>query len=203
MKPNNQTIFIIDDESNVSGALRYLFESINLNVKTYKGAHPFLKEYSKNAQGCILIDVRLPIMSGLQLLEQLKLLNNRLPVIVITGHADIPMAIRALKLGAVDFIVKPFNDQLLLEAVHKQINRIIDTDAVEDVNERINCLTERERQIIDMLSDGKSNKEIACELVISTSTVEVHRANLMKKMQAKNLAHLIKLYYTFQWLESQ
>jgi two-component system response regulator FixJ len=200
MNLNNQTIFIIDDESSVCEALRYLFESIRLNVKTYKDAHQFLKEYNNNARGCILVDVRMPIMSGLELLEQLNLLNNRLPVIVITGHADIQMTIRAMKLGAADFIVKPFNDQTLLEAVQKQTNRIIDNDSIDDINERIDELTERERQIIDLISDGKLNKEIAYELAISISTVEAHRANLMKKMRAKNLAHLIKIYYRYQWV---
>lgn len=199
MNLKNKTIFIIDDESGVCEALRYLFESIHLNVKTYKGAHLFLKEYNNNAQGCIIVDVRMPVMSGLELLEQLKLLNNRLPVIIITGYGDIPMAIRAMKLGAVDFIVKPFNDQFLLETVQKHTNRIIDTDAIERINERINGLTERERQIIDLISEGKLNKEIAYELSISISTVEAHRANIMRKMQAKNLAHLIKLYYKSQW----
>jgi two-component system response regulator FixJ len=201
MNLNNQTIFVIDDESGVCDALRYLFESIRLNVKTYKGAHLFLKDYNNNAQGCIIVDVRMPVMSGLELLEQLKLLNNRLPVIIITGYADIQMAIRAMKLGAVDFIVKPFNDQLLLETVQKYINRVIDSDAIEYINQRISGLTERERQIIDMISEGKLNKEIAYELTISISTVEAHRANVMKKMQAKNLAHLIKLYYKSQWVK--
>jgi len=200
MNLKGQTVFIIDDESAVCEALRYLFESIHLNVKTYKGAHLFLKEYNSDAQGCIIVDVRMPIMSGLELLEQLKLLNNRLPVIIITGYADIPMAIRAMKSGAVDFIVKPFNDQFLLETVQKHTNRIIDTDAIEYINERINRLTQRERQIIDMISEGKLNKEIAYELNISISTVEAHRANIMQKMQAKNLAHLIKLYCKSQWV---
>lgn len=199
MNLKDQTIFIIDDETSVCEALRYLFESIHLNVKTYKGAHLFLKEYNSNMQGCIIVDVRMPVMSGLELLEKLKALNNRLPVIIITGYADIPMAIRAMKLGAVDFVVKPFNDQFLLEAVQKYANQMIDTDDVECINERINGLTQRERQLIDLISEGKLNKEIAYELNISISTVEAHRANIMRKMQAKNLAHLIKLYYKSKW----
>lgn len=200
MNLKGQTVFIIDDESAVCEALRYLFESIYFNVKTYRGAHLFLKEYNSHAKGCIIIDVRMPVMSGLELLEQLKLLNNRLPVIIMTGYGDIPMAIRAMKSGAVDFIVKPFNDQFLLETVQKYTNLMVDTDDIEYINERINRLTQRERQIIDMISEGKLNKEIAYELSISISTVEAHRANIMQKMQAKTLAHLIKLYYKSQWV---
>lgn len=201
MNLNNQTIYVVDDESEICDALRCLFESVNYNVKTYKSAHVFLKEYNSNTPGCIIIDVRMPVMSGLELLEQLNVLNNRLPVIVITGFGDIPMAIRAMKSGAVDFIVKPFNEQSLLDIVQRNTNQIIDIEAIECINERIKCLSDRERQIIDLISDGKLNKEIAYELSISISTVEAHRASIMRKMQAKNLAHLIKLYLKSQWVK--
>jgi two-component system response regulator FixJ len=195
MSVTNQTVFIIDDDYEVCEALRYLFESVCLQVKTYKAAQLFLNEYTNQVQGCIVADVRMPGMGGLELLEQLRLLNNRLPVLIITGYSDVHLAIQAMKLGAADFLIKPFNDQLLLEEVQKHTSLAIAADVVAEVNRRISGLTERERQIIDMISEGKLNKQIANELTLSISTVEAHRSHIMKKMQAKNLAQLIKLYY--------
>ncbi len=201
MKPNNRTLIIVDDDTNICDSLRCLFESVHFVVETYTSAHSFLEKYNYNhyKQGCIIIDVRMPIMSGLELLEHLKLNKNRLPIIMITGYGDIPMAIRAMKLGARDFILKPFNEQCLLEAVQCQTSRSANTNTIEHITDRVNCLSDRERQVIDLISAGKLNKEIAYELSISISTVEVHRANIMRKMQAKNLAQLIKLYYKSQF----
>ncbi len=198
MKTNNYTIFIIDDNHEVCDALKYLFESVDFHVETYKSAQTFLAKYDQNKQGCILIDVRMPIMSGLELLEHLNERKNRLPIIVITGYGDISMAIRAMKLGACDFILKPFNDQCLLEIVQKCINKHADKYTLEYINQRTHTLSERERQILDLICEGKLNKEIAYELAISISTVEAHRANIMRKMQAKNLAQLIKFYLKSQ-----
>ncbi|HBI21841.1 MAG TPA: DNA-binding response regulator [Legionella sp.] len=192
MKPNNQSIVIIDDNSDICNALASLFTSVHFNVKTYTSAQLFLDDGHKNKNGCLIIDVRMPIMSGLELLEQLNLQKNRVPVIMITGYGDIPMAIRAMKLGAVDFVLKPFNDQCLLETVQKYIDRSVCTNTFEQINQRISNLSERERQVIDLILEGKLSKEIAYKLSISMSTVEAHRANIMRKMQAKNLAQLIK-----------
>ncbi len=193
MNSNNQTIFIVDDDLNVCNALRWLFESVHFKVETYTSALAFLDHYHCNRQGCLIADVRMPIMSGLELLEHLNLQKNRLPVIIITGYGDIPMAIRAMKLGAIDFVLKPFNDQCLLEIVQKLPMQSVDTDTIEHVNKRIDRLSERERQVIDLILEGNLNKQIAHELSISISTVEAHRASIMRKMQAKNLAQLIKL----------
>lgn len=193
MTAENQTIFIIDDDAEVCDALRWLFESIHFSVYTYSSAFLFLADNRKK-QGCLIIDVRLPGMSGLELLEQLKIKKNHVPVIVITGHGDIPMAIRAMKAGAVDFLLKPFNDQCLVEIVQKCVNLPDTTSLQESINERMKLLSDRERQVIELIMDGNLNKEIAFFLSISVSTVEAHRANIMKKMQAKNLAQLIKMY---------
>lgn len=195
---NAQTIFIIDDESEVCNALRWLFESVQFNVETYGTAQLFLEHYDHRMQGCLIADVRLPEMSGLELLEQLKQQKSNLPVIMITGHGDIQMAVRAMKAGAFDFIEKPFNEQGLLETVQKCMSLSKNISSVELINERINKLSDRERQIINLIVDGKLNKEIAYDLSISISTVEAHRANIMHKMQAKNLAHLIKIYLQAQ-----
>jgi two-component system response regulator FixJ len=199
MQGSNQTIFVIDDDDEVCEALRWLLESVQFNVETYKNAFVFLENYNHKNQGCLIMDVRLPGMSGLELLEQLRQEKCPLPIIVITGHGDIPMAVRAMKLGAKDFILKPFNDQCLLETVQKHISQSINNNYLHTVHERINSLSERERQIIKLIIDGKLNKQISHELSISISTVEAHRANIMNKMQAKNLAQLIKIYLQAQF----
>lgn len=199
MVKNNHTIFIIDDEINVCNALSWLFKSVQFNVETYENAQLFLEKFTNEKQGCIIMDVRLPGMSGLELLEQLKAQKIHIPVIIITGYGDIQMAVRAMKAGAVDFILKPFNDQCLLETVQKCINKTSNTGSIELIQERINSLSDREKQIINLILDGKLNKQIAYDLSISISTVEAHRANIMHKMQAKNLAQLIKMYLQVQF----
>ena len=204
MKLTNQTILIVDDDSAVCNALRCLFESVNFKVETYHSAHEFLAKYNRNKPGCLILDVRMPVMSGLELLEQLKLHKSKLPVIMISGHADLHMAIRAMKLGAVDFVLKPFNDQCLLEIAQKytsstfneKVNDKINT--VDEINECLDRLSARERQVLDLIAEGKLNKEIAHALSISMSTVEVHRANVMRKMKARNLVQLIKFYLRSQ-----
>lgn len=199
MTKNNPTIFIIDDEVNVCNALSWLFKSVQFNVEAYENAQLFLEKYNHEKQGCIIMDVRLPGMSGLELLEQLKTQRSNIPVIIITGYGDIQMAVRAMKAGAVDFILKPFNDQCLLETVQKCISKTVSTNSIDLIQERINILSDRERQIINLILDGKLNKQIAYELSISISTVEAHRANIMHKMQAKNVAQLIKMYLQVQF----
>ncbi|HAT2159617.1 TPA: response regulator transcription factor [Legionella pneumophila] len=198
MVENQQTIYIIDDEEQVCNSLKWLFESVQLFVKTYKNAHLFLEQYNSNMQGCIIIDVRLPGMSGLELLEHLKSKRNRIPVIVFTGYGDIPMAIRAMKAGAFDFIQKPFNDQFFLETVQKSLQQAVNVTSLDIINKRISTLSDRELQICHLILDGKLNKEIAYELSLSISTVEAHRASIMHKMQAKNLAQFIKMYVQSQ-----
>jgi len=191
---NKLTVFIIDDEPEVCHALQWLFESVNLQVETYHCAKNFLEKYTSNRAGCLIVDVRLPMMSGLELLEHLKGKNYNLPVIVITGYGDIPMAVRAMKAGAVDFILKPLNDQYLLEIIQKYLYQPSHSIQFNEVQERINTLTPREREILSLIVEGKLNKEISYELSIAKSTVEAHRAHIMQKMKVKTLAELIKIY---------
>lgn len=199
MTENNQTVFIIDDEIEVLNSLKLLFESVHFSVETFENANLFFETYNKNQVGCIIMDVRLPGMSGLELLEHLKQEKSHLPVIIITGHGDIQMAVRAMKAGAVDFLLKPLNDQCLIETVQKCLKKSTHSQSLDLINERINSLSVRERQIIELILDGQLNKQIAYELSISISTVEAHRANIMNKMEAKNLAQLIKFYLQAQF----
>lgn len=198
MQSPNQTLFIIEDDADVRDALRWLFESVQYRVETYQSASQFLERKEPHVPGCLIVDVRLPGMSGLELLEQLKLEKCRLPVIIITGHGDIQMAVRAMKAGAVDFILKPFNDQCLLEVVQKCMCQVKNCQSVEEIDDRIKTLSEREQQILELIMEGKLNKEIAYDLSISISTVEAHRSSIMHKMHAKNLAQLIKTYLQAQ-----
>lgn len=190
---NDQTaVHIIDDDPEVCKALKWLFESVELNVKTYENANYFLSSYNPSLSGCIILDVRMPCMTGLELLDKLNALNNRLPIIIMTGHGDIPMTVRAMKAGAIDFVVKPVNDQNLLEIVYKYLTP---PKVKKETIPKTISLTPREQQVMQLITEGKYNKEIAYELKISISTVEAHRSNIMDKYQAKNLAQLIKMYY--------
>ncbi|CAM4405574.1 MAG: Transcriptional regulatory protein FixJ [Legionella sp.] len=198
MQTNKQTIFIIDDEPAVCDSLQWLFESIQFQVETYRTASSFQESYDPKNSGLLITDVRLPDISGLELLEKLRQQKIFLPVIVITGYGDIPMAVRAMKLGAKDFLLKPFNEQVLLEKVQKHINQSVNNESLLLINKRINSLSKREQQIIKLIINGKLNKQIAHELSISIYTVEAHRANIMTKVQAKNLAQLIKSYLQAQ-----
>jgi two-component system, LuxR family, response regulator FixJ len=195
------TVFIIDDDPDILKALRWLIESVGLNVECFESSVGFLETYDPNQCGCIVTDVRMPIMGGIQMLEQLNLRKNRLPVIVLTGHADVPMAVHAMKIGAIDFISKPFNDQYLLEQIQKSIALKVNeclSGPSENYTKRFAYLSKREQQVIKLIAVGKLNKQIAQELCISNSTVEFHRSRIMKKMGAKNLAQLINIYLKSQ-----
>ncbi|WP_392536596.1 response regulator transcription factor [Legionella sp. 227] len=189
-------VFIVDDDPELCQALRWLFESVNIPVYTFSNAKEFLEHYDMKQRGCLIIDVRMPVMSGLELLEQhLNVSKSQLLVIMITGYGDIPMVVRAMKAGASDFILKPVNHQHLLEITQKLLKKTYNypLQSQSDFFERLERLTKRERQVMDFVIEGKLNKQIAHELDISISTVEVHRANVMRKMEAKTLAELIKI----------
>jgi two-component system, LuxR family, response regulator FixJ len=195
------TVFVIDDNPNILQALQWLLESVEINVECFESSISFLESYNPNSHGCIVADVRMPIMSGIQLLEQLNLRKNRLPVIILTAYADIPMAVNAMKIGAIDFIPKPFNNQHLLEQIQKSIASNVNqsySQPLENYASRFTDLSKRERQVMKLVAIGKLNKQIAQELFISNSTVEFHRSKIMKKMGAKNLAELIKIYLSLQ-----
>lgn len=190
------TVFIVDDDPVVCKAYAHLFQSVQIKPHIYHNAHEFLIHYNKK-MGCLLLDVRMPGMSGLELLEYLQSQKIKIPAIVITGYGDVPMAVRAMKAGAEGFFIKPVNPQTLLEATQRCLNKNTE-NSLNNIVERINRLTPREKQVMDLVVEGKLNKQIGGLLEISVSTVEVHRANVMKKMEVKTLAELIKkniLYY--------
>ncbi len=201
--PNSDTIptvFVVDDDQAVRDSLRWLIESINLKVETYCSATDFINNYDPDRRGCLILDVRMPGMSGLDLHEKLLSEQIRIPIIFITGHGDVPMAVRAMKSGAVDFIGKPFNDQALLDRIQQAIeldnmNRIRDRER-EEVTARWRKLTPRERQVMELVVSGKSNKAIAAMLGVSSKTVEAHRAKFMEKMQVNSLPDLMRVTLT-------
>jgi len=191
------TVYVVDDDDAMRESLTWLIESVGLNVETYASADEFLESYYPGRAGCVLLDVRMPGMSGLELQGHLQKQQVTVPVIMITGHGDVPMAVRAMKSGAIDFIEKPFNDEQLLESIRNAL-AIDDTRRDEqsfkaEVASRLAQLTPRESEVMDMVTAGKSNKEIANTLGVSAKTVEAHRAKVMEKMEAGSLAELVRL----------
>ncbi|MDO9126155.1 response regulator FixJ [Parvibaculum sp.] len=192
-----ETVFIVDDDTAVRESLRALLESAALNVDDFSSAAAFLGSYVPHRPGCLVVDIRMPDMDGLELQEELVRRSIELPVIVVTGHADVPLAVRAMKAGAVDFIEKPFDDNLLLDGIGRALEagrqRRSHADFSQAARTRIAGLTQREREVLEHLVSGQSNKVIAYELDISPRTVEVHRANLMEKMRARTLSDLVRM----------
>jgi RNA polymerase sigma factor (sigma-70 family) len=194
---NKPTVFVVDDDLAMRNSLKWLIESVAMQVETYESADEFIKSYYPGRSGCLLLDVRMPGMSGLELQEYLTEHMISIPIIIITGHGDVPMAIRAMKAGAVDFIEKPFNDELLLESIRHALN--LDEEQRDrqfqraEIATRLASLTPREHEVMAMVTGGKANKEIASALGVSTKTVEAHRARVMEKMQAPSLAELVRM----------
>jgi FixJ family two-component response regulator len=192
------TVFVIDDEPAIRDSLAMLLRSVGLASRTYPSAPAFLEALDGNAVGCAIADVRMPGMSGLELQETLRARAVRLPVIIITGHGDIAMAVRAMKAGAADFIEKPFNEQVLLDAVHRALAQSrADAPAPganrAEIEARAATLTPREREVMLLIAEGRPNKVVATRLGLSTRTVEVHRAKVMEKMNARSLAELVRM----------
>ncbi len=192
-----QTVFIVDDDAAIRRSLRFLLESVGLKTQTYASAEEFLQSYNPVQSGCLILDVRMPGMNGLNLQEQLVARRVDLPIIIITAYAEVPMAVRALKKGAVDFIEKPFSDQLLMERVFNALEldrrRRATTAEREAAAARVAQLTSREREVMDGVVAGKSNKVIAIDLRISEKTVEAHRSAMMRKLGIDSVADLIRL----------
>jgi FixJ family two-component response regulator len=191
-------VHVIDDEADVRQALALLLRSVGLRSALYGSGQEFLAASPMpTGPGCLVVDVRLPGMSGLELQERLARAGCTLPVIVMSGHGDIPMAVRAMRAGALDFIEKPFHDQALLDRVHEAIERSVDLQRGAGEHERLarrySSLTEREKQVMAHVVEGRPNKRIADALALSTRTVETHRAHIMDKMQAKSLSHLVRM----------
>lgn len=191
------TVHVVDDEADVRNAVAMLLRSVGLPCALYASAQQFLAEYKPGAPGCLLLDVRLPGLSGLDLQERLAKQEFALPIIVMTGHGDIQMAVRAMRVGALDFIEKPFHDQTLLDRVHEAIDRSqhLQSHAQEhaEIRRRYAGLTAREKEVLARVAEGQPNKRIADELGVSVRTVETHRANLIEKMQAQSLQHLVRM----------
>lgn len=191
------TVFVVDDDQAMRKSLRYLLESVKLYVETFESARDFLDKYEIHRPGCVVLDVRMPGMSGLELQEHLRNQGIHIPIIIITGYGDVPMAVRAMKAGAIDFIEKPVCDQVLLEHIHDALKvdlkrRQVRTNSKE-VTERLQSLTRREAQVMEYVVQGLSSKEIAKKLDVSFKTIEAHRAKIMKKMDAKSVPHLIHM----------
>lgn len=190
-------VYVVDDDQAMRESLQWLIESVGMQVRTFASADAFLQAYRPDWSGCLLLDVRMPGMSGLELQAYLSRRAITLPVIIITGHGDVAMAVRAMKAGALDFIEKPFNDDALLGSIrHALVDGARARLALSrraQVQARLGELTPREREVMAMVTDGQSNKEIAAALSVSAKTVEVHRARVMDKMQAGSLAELVRL----------
>lgn len=191
------TVYVVDDDQAVREALQWLMTSVSLPVRTFASARAFLDAYEPDQQGCVVLDIRMPGISGFELQKRLAARSDELPVIFITGHGDVHMAVNAMKAGAYDFIEKPIDDQLLLDTVQKAVEKSAkatrDHAHEAEIQRRQDLLTVREREVLDLILTGEPNKRIAARLEISEKTVEAHRAKVMEKMQAKSLAHLYKL----------
>ena len=194
------TVFIVDDDEEVRDALQLLMQSIGLHSKTYDSAQSYLDSFDAQMPGCLVLDVRMKGMSGLALQSHLASFTLHPPIIIITGHGDISMAVQAVQAGAVDFLEKPFNEQALLESIY----RAIEMDAEQrgeasktaEIQERIERLTQREKEVMEEVVAGKRNKVIAYDLNISQSTVEAHRAKVMEKMEASSLSDLMRMIFS-------
>ena len=190
-------VFVIDNDPSTRAALKDLVGSVDLAVRLFASPQEFLASQRPDAPGCLVLDVRLPGMSGLTFQTELARMGVDLPVIFITGHGDIRMSVRAMKAGAVDFLIKPFRDEDLLDAIHAAIGRDRERRReavlVGELRERYATLTERERQIMTLVVTGRANKQIAAELELSEMTVKVHRGQVMRKMQAGSLPRLVRI----------
>ncbi|WP_159728959.1 response regulator FixJ [Methylosinus sp. Ce-a6] len=191
-------VHVIDDDAAVRDSLRLLLATENFDVRAYASARDFLASAGPGEAGCVITDVRMPEVSGMDLLAEFKARRVDLPVIVITAHADVTLAVQAMKAGAVDLLEKPFDDEALLGAVRQALRRLFDGESVVGseaaaARDRLASLTVREREVLMGVLDGRPNKLIAHELGISVRTVEAHRARLMMKMQAKSLSELVRM----------
>ncbi len=193
----SSTVFVVDDDQPMRKSLEFLLESVNLSVKSFGSAQEFLDVYDPSEPGCLLLDVRMPTMSGLELQERLLQQGYNVSIIMMTAFADVPMAVRAMHQGAVDFIQKPFNEQALLECIQRALDRDAKTregeESAQVIEQRLEKLTRREREVMHLVVQGKSNKQIASNLNLSAKTVEQHRSKAMEKMDADSLAALVRM----------
>lgn len=196
------TVFIVDDDEEVRDALQLLMQSIGLNAETYDSAQSYLDTFDAEKPGCLVLDVRMKGMSGLALQTHLASFAIHPPIIMITGHGDISMAVQAVQAGALDFLEKPFNEQTLLESIYRAIEKDAEqrgeASKVAEIQQRIERLTCREKEVMEQVVSGKRNKVIAYDLDISQSTVEAHRAKVMEKMEAASLSDLMRMIFSIK-----
>lgn len=191
------TIYIVDDDEAVRESLRLVLSSVGLPVQLHSSAQDFLARYDVRQPGCLVLDIRMPGTSGLELQQQLNLRGATIPVIFISGHGDVPMAVEAMQHGAFDFLQKPFRDQDFIDRVQRALERDASQrttlEHTDRLRERFESLTPRERSVLELVAAGHSNKLIAAQLHVSQRTVEIHRARVMEKMQAQSLAQLVRM----------
>ncbi len=192
------TVYIVDDDQAIRHAMELLMRSVGLDYEIFHSGDDFLASHSNDWAGCLVLDIRMPGLGGLELQEKLNELGSTLPIIFITGHGDVPMAVEAMQKGAVDFIQKPFRDQELLDQISEALKtdqqRRSARDQKAEVLNHVEKLTKREREVMDLVVTGKPNKVIAYELGVSQRTVEIHRARVMEKMEANSLADLVRMH---------
>ena len=197
MNEEMPTVFVVDDDSAVGDSIRMLLRSVGIQSEVFLSARAFLQDYDPDRAGCLVLDVRMPGMSGIDLQKRLQEMESRLPIIFVTAHGDVPMAVDAVKAGAVDFIQKPFRDQELLDKIQEALefdSRIRAKEAeLGEIRARLDTLTERESEVMELVVDGKPNKNIARALGISQRTVEIHRARVMEKMKVRSVSLLVQL----------
>jgi RNA polymerase sigma factor (sigma-70 family) len=197
MREEQPVVFVVDDDASVRDALEDLLRSVGLGVASFGSAQEFLASKRPDAPGCIVLDVRLPGASGLEFQRELTESSIQLPIIFISGHGDIPMSVRAIKSGAIEFLTKPLREQELLDAVQAGIERDRarrrEAKLVAELRERFNSLTPREQEVLPLIITGRPNKQIAAQLELSEMTVKVHRSQIMRKMRAKSLVDLVRM----------
>jgi two-component system response regulator FixJ len=198
----NSTVFVVDDDQSIRHAMGLLLKSVGLEHETFESADDFLTRHNGSENGCLVLDIRMPGLGGLELQDKLIEMNSALPIIFITGHGDIPMAVEAMQKGAVDFIQKPFRDQELLDRISEALNAANEMQSERQqqskIQKCIDSLTNREKEVLELVVTGKPNKIIAHELGVSQRTVEIHRARVMEKMHARSLAALVRMRLTAQ-----
>jgi two-component system, LuxR family, response regulator FixJ len=197
LKDKIPTVIVVDDDDAVRTSLRLLLKSVGLPVETHGSAQEFLAAFDADQPGCLVLDIRMPGMSGLELQAKLAEEHAIVPIVFITGHGDVPMAVEAMQHGAVDFIQKPFRDQDLIDRINQALDKDkANRDSLQErdaILRRMAQLTPREREVLDLVTVGKANKVIAGDLDVSQRTVEIHRARVMEKMGATSLAHLVRM----------
>jgi two-component system, LuxR family, response regulator FixJ len=197
MREHSPTVFIVDDDDAVRASLMLLLKTLSLPAQSFTTAHQFLKDFDPGRSGCLVLDIRMPGMSGLELQEELNARGAILPIIFITGHGDVPVAVEAMRRGAMDFLQKPFRDQDLIDRIYKALQKDLAGRELFANRERIRAciaqLTPREREVLALVTQGKPNKVIAAGLRLSQRMVETHRAHVMEKMGANSLAHLVRM----------